>query len=38
MLADIVKFIMQFDHNTGALMVNCQKINDAINNILHNMT
>lgn len=38
MLADIVKIIMLFDPSTGGLMVKCFSINEAINNILHNMT
>ena len=38
MLADIVKIIMEFDGTTGALMMKCPSINEAINNILHNMT
>lgn len=38
MLADIVSIIMQYDSVTGALMVKCTRINEAINNILHHMT
>lgn len=38
MLADIVKIIMVFDSQTGAQTVKCKTINEAINNILHNLT
>lgn len=38
MLADIVKIVMEYDAQTGALMMKCMTINEAINNILHNMT
>lgn len=29
---------MEFDGQTGALMMKCTSINEAINNILHSMT
>jgi hypothetical protein len=38
MLADIVKIIMEFDSQTGALMVNCFTLNEAINNILQSIS
>jgi hypothetical protein len=38
MLADIVKVVMEFDEQTGSLMVNCYTLNEAINRILQSIS
>lgn len=38
MLTDIAKIIIKYDTQTGGLLIGCFTLNEAINNILVNMT
>ena len=38
MLTDIAKIIVKYDTETGGLLIGCQTLNEAINNIYISMT